>query len=193
MLIYCLALTVLTGSGAGSETLSDEYILAEAKTFGSFIGKGEFEAAADRFSPALAKVMDASKLRIAWQTSTKTLGKFVGVSDASVRAGSRYQTAVVTCEFEKQLADLEVRFSSNGRVMTFYLINCRERPPGYEHNKTLLKVAPNGGVPQSSSTQGTHEKDRNVGPWVLCVAVVGLVSCLLTALLIVSRKKRRKA
>ena len=172
-LLCCITLTVLAENGAAAGTLSDEYILAEAKTFASLVGEGRFVAAAGRFDPALAKVMDASKLRVAWQTSTKALGEFVRVSDASVKSDSRHQTVVVTCEFEKQLADLEVRFSPGGRVITFYLFTSRESP--------------------SSRIQSIHEKDRNIGPWVLCIGVVGLAACLLTTLRIVRNKKRGKA
>ena len=96
-------------------------ILEVAKEFATLLGNERFETATNMFEPALARTMDAKKLETAWSASAKQRGAFRKIREVREQPGARNAAVFVTCEFEKAIMNLEIRFGSTGRVQTFYL------------------------------------------------------------------------
>jgi hypothetical protein len=99
----------------------DEGRLRDAQEFATLLCGDRFEAAAAWFDAALARQMDARKLETVWRSSAEQRGAFRKIRDVAGRSGADNATAMVACEFEKAVMNLEIRFDSGGRVRTFYL------------------------------------------------------------------------
>ena len=110
-----------TFNGANESPATDERRLKEAQAFASLLAREQFEAAAGMFEPALAQAMDAQKLEIRWRASEKRRGAFRKIREVREQPDARGVSVLVTCEFQKAVVNLQVRFGSTGRVLSFFL------------------------------------------------------------------------
>lgn len=110
-----------TVNSTNAHAALNDGILKVAKEFATLLGNERFETATNMFEPALARTMDAKKLETAWSASAKQRGAFRKVREVREQPGARNAAVFVTCEFEKAIMNLEIRFGSTGQVQTFYL------------------------------------------------------------------------
>jgi hypothetical protein len=146
---------------------AQDHFMVEAKAFAELLKQRDFDAAVDKFDPRLAKVMDAGKLKTAWDQQIPSLGRFKRVLDVSVVNAE----PVVLCEFDQRLMDLQVRFAPDGSIMWFYLKPHRSAPP------TGAISAP------------AVDKTLSVGPWAMGLAFAAL-GCVFAGAAMTFRRSR---
>jgi len=106
-------------------------VSAAGREFVSLLAAGKYEEAAgfvDPDDPKVATVLDAAKLREAWEGLDDEMGPFREQLGARTGRQLQYEYAVVTCAFEKATVDVRVVYSPNGKVSGLWYEPSRGAP-----------------------------------------------------------------
>lgn len=159
-----------------------------AGDFIKLLAEGDFSRATENFDTAMKEAAPAEKLSQIWGSLVNQYGRFNKQLDTQTKSISVYEAAIVTCEFEKMLVDLQVTFNSAKQIGGFHIANTRpkndlQEPTDTNHNTFSEKqvqvgqgqwrlpgtlTLPVGEGPFSAVVlvhgSGPHDRDETIGP-----------------------------
>jgi len=132
LLLLVAAIVIISSSfraySASIDALGDEFV--------DLLAKGDFAQAAARYDAAMRAALPEPKLREAWQSIEKQIGRFQKRLKTRALKTAGYDVALVTCELERANLDVKVVFNSQGQVTGLFFLPSTpdadsSKPPPY--------------------------------------------------------------
>src|ERR1043166_1461712 len=93
---------------ASTDAMGDEFV--------DLLAKGDFAGAAARYDKTMQSALPEPKLRDAWHSIVKQVGRSQKRHKTRALKTGGYEFALVTCELEHAMLDVKVVFNSQGEV-----------------------------------------------------------------------------
>ena len=119
-LITVLALfvtSICAVSGIAQSVAPD--VAAAGRQFVERLSRGEYAALESQFTDAMKAALPEDKLAATWTALTTQAGAFKGVTETRTEARGVLTVAVVACQFERAVLDLNVVYNPAGQVGGF--------------------------------------------------------------------------
>jgi dienelactone hydrolase len=173
LLLFDLALPVGQRPPTNPNAARGEAIVA-------FLRQEKFADVVSQLQPAIAAALTESQLRTAWTGLADQVGAFKQVIATHVVASSGMQVAVVTCQFERALIDVQVGFDAEGRIGALLMrpstspaAAAAYTPPPYATPAVYTETDVTVGTGTAWALPGTLTLPVGAGPFPMVVLVHG--------------------
>ena len=119
------------------------------------MAEGRFDAVVAQFDSGMRAAVPEAKLRAAWDTTVRDLGRFVGAHGSVTRGSGDHESAVVTCAFERGKMDLTLAWSKKDRAISWLFLA-----------PTAPAVVPDAALPTYADVRSYSESEFSVGTGV---------------------------
>jgi hypothetical protein len=117
------AVAISLGScGQGTQVSQSSDVTSRAKQFVDLLARGDFPGAAKDFDAAMKAAMTPGKLGEAWGSLTAKLGPLKEQTGVRTAREQGYDSAYVTCKFERGSAVVKVVFDSGRQVSGLWFL-----------------------------------------------------------------------
>ncbi len=100
-----------------------------ARTFVGFLADGRFQEATGMFDETVAEALPTAKLKAAWDSILRQVGKFEKIAETRAAQESGYRVVYVTCDFADQPLDVKVVFDQDGRISGLWFLPVQSQIP----------------------------------------------------------------
>jgi dienelactone hydrolase len=103
-----------------------------AKTFVTQMSGSQFDKAVEPFDQTMSKALPAESLKQIWDGLIKDNGAFQRITETRTEKYLQYDMVFVTCEFQHEMLDAKVVFTSGNKIAgLFFLPSGKYKPPSY--------------------------------------------------------------
>ena len=173
LLLLTLALPVPQQPPANPYAAKGEAVVA-------LLRQEKFADVVSQLQPAIAAALTEPQLRTAWMTLAGQVGPFQQVVSTRVVASGGMQVAVVTCQFERALIDVQVGFDAEGRIGALVMrpsvaaaAAAAYTPPPYATSSAYSETDVIIGAGTPWTLPGTLTMPLGAGPFPVVVLVHG--------------------
>lgn len=106
---------------ANSDAGSDNELIAVGREVAEALTQGNFDAAAAKFDPKMKAAMSAQMWNQAWSGAEAKLGAFQKITGERVSQVQGNDVVLVTCQFERGKADLQIALNASRQVSGIYI------------------------------------------------------------------------
>jgi len=158
----------------------DNPYAAKGQTILALLREEKYADVVSQLQPAIAAALTEAQLRTAWTTLGGQVGPFKQVLSTRVAPSAGMQVAVVTCQFERAVIDLQVGFDAEGRIGALLMrpstapaAAAAYVPPPYATPSAYTETEITVGAGTSWPLPGTLTMPAGAGPFPLVVLVHG--------------------
>jgi uncharacterized protein len=158
-------------------------LLERSRVLVGALAEGQYERVVRALDPKMSSLLDATKLELAWRTTTAPVGAFRSQLERRATRDAGLESVTVTCELERGRIDVKLIYDAERRLAGLWL-SPAWTPPDYadpaRFSESELTVGqgkwalpgtlarPNGDGPFPAIVlvhgSGPHDRDESIGP-----------------------------
>jgi len=155
-------------------------IAVKGEAIVTLLRQEKFADVVDQLQPALAAALTEPQLRAGWTGLTGQVGSLQRIVSTRVVPSAGMQVAVVTCQFERALVDVQIGFDAGGRIGALVMrpsvapaAAAAYSPPPYAAPSAYTETEVTVGIGTSWPLPGTLTMPVGAGPFPVVVLVHG--------------------